>query len=156
MSDPAIEIEVEDPAWRVINDVEQLVSQAAAAALAGLDGGNRPDAGGIVVLLADDAAVAELNQQFRDKGGPTNVLSFPAPTNPEGLLGDIALAFGVCSREAEEQSKSLEDHLRHLTVHGVLHLAGFDHQTDDEAQLMEDLERRVLAGLGVSDPYAAD
>ncbi|MBU2137198.1 MAG: rRNA maturation RNase YbeY, partial [Alphaproteobacteria bacterium] len=85
-----------------------------------------------------------------------NVLSFPAPTNPEGLLGDIALAFGVCSREAEEQSKSLEDHLRHLTVHGVLHLAGFDHQTDDEAQVMEDLERRVLAGLGVSDPYAAD
>ncbi|MBX3480826.1 MAG: rRNA maturation RNase YbeY [Caulobacter sp.] len=110
----------------------------------------------VTILLTDDDVVADLNQRFRGKAGPTNVLSFPAPENPEGLLGDIALAHGVCAREAAEQGKRLADHLSHLTVHGVLHLAGYDHQTDDEAQVMEALERRVLAGLGVSDPYAAD
>ena len=110
----------------------------------------------MVVLLASDEAVAELNQRFRHKAGPTNVLSFPAPENPENLLGDIALAHGVCAREAAEQGKTLADHLSHLTAHGVLHLAGYDHQTDDEAEAMEDLERRVLASLGASDPYAAE
>lgn len=144
---PDIEVEVEDPAWNAVPEVEALVRRAALAA--------RPD-GGVVVLLADDDAVAELNQQFRHKAGPTNVLSFPAPENPENLLGDIALAYGVCAREAVEQGKTLADHLSHLTVHGVLHLAGYDHQTDDEAQVMEDLERRVLASLDISDPYAAD
>jgi len=108
----------------------------------------------VTILLTSDDEVAELNERFRHKPGPTNVLSFPAPPNPENHLGDIALAYGVCAREAAEQGKSLADHLRHLTVHGVLHLAGYDHQTDDEAQAMEALERRVLAGLGVADPYA--
>ncbi|WP_271067148.1 rRNA maturation RNase YbeY [Caulobacter sp. NIBR1757] len=112
--------------------------------------------GSVVVLLTNDASVAELNLSFRHKAGPTNVLSFPAPENPENLLGDIALAFGVCAREAAEQGKTLSDHLAHLTVHGVLHLAGYDHQTDDEAEAMENLERRVLATLSVSDPYAAE
>lgn len=144
---PDIEVEVEDPAWNAVPAVEALVRRAALAA--------RPD-GGVVVLLADDDAVAELNQQFRHKAGPTNVLSFPAPENPENLLGDIALAYGVCAREAAEQGKTLADHLSHLTVHGVLHLAGYDHQTDDEAEAMEELERRVLAALGVSDPYATE
>jgi probable rRNA maturation factor len=144
---PDIEVEVEDPAWNAVPEVEALVRRAALAA--------RPD-GGVVVLLADDDAVAELNQQFRHKAGPTNVLSFPAPENPENLLGDIALAYGVCAREAAEQGKTLADHLSHLTVHGVLHLAGYDHQTDDEAEAMEELERRVLAALGISDPYATE
>jgi len=144
---PDIEVEVEDPAWNAVPEVEALVRRAALAA--------RPD-GGLVVLLADDDAVAELNQQFRHKAGPTNVLSFPAPENPENLLGDIALAYGVCAREAVEQGKTLADHLSHLTVHGVLHLAGYDHQTDDEAEAMEELERRLLAALGVSDPYATE
>jgi probable rRNA maturation factor len=147
MCDPEIEVEVEDPAWNAVADVEALVTRAALAA---------GPAGGVVVLLTDDDTVAELNQQFRHKAGATNVLSFPAPDNPENLLGDIALAYGVCAREAAEQGKTLADHLSHLTVHGVLHLAGYDHQTDDEAEAMEDLERRVLASLGVSDPYAAD
>lgn len=144
---PVIEVEVEDPAWNAVPEVEALVRRAALAA--------KPD-GGVVVLLADDDAVAELNQQFRHKAGPTNVLSFPAPENPENLLGDIALAYGVCAREAAEQGKTLADHLSHLTVHGVLHLAGYDHQTDDEAEAMEELERRVLAALGISDPYASE
>jgi probable rRNA maturation factor len=151
MSDPEIEVEVEDPAWNAVEGVEAVAQRAALAAFEAL-----PDRGGVVVLLTDDDAVAELNQQFRHKAGPTNVLSFPAPANPENLLGDIALAYGVCAREAADQGKTLADHLSHLTVHGVLHLAGYDHQTDDEAEAMEDLERRVLAALGVSDPYAAE
>ncbi|WP_346764262.1 rRNA maturation RNase YbeY [Caulobacter sp. SLTY] len=106
------------------------------------------------MLLTGDNEVADLNTRFRHKPGPTNVLSFPAPPNPENHLGDIALAYGVCAREAAAQGKTLADHLRHLTVHGVLHLAGYDHQTDDEAEAMEALERRVLADLGVADPYA--
>jgi probable rRNA maturation factor len=200
---PEIEVEVEDPAWNAVPDVEAVVVRAAVAACALLDAdpqspfpleGGRVGVGGvptgrleerdgapapssdqpdtaartppanpppsrrraIVVLLASDGEVADLNQQFRHKPGPTNVLSFPAPQNPENLLGDIALAYGVCAREAAEQGKSLADHLSHLTVHGVLHLAGYDHQTDDEAQAMEDLERRVLASLGVSDPYDSE
>jgi probable rRNA maturation factor len=84
------------------------------------------------------------------------VLSFPAPPNPEGHLGDIALAFGVCAREAAEQGKPLDHHLQHLVVHGALHLVGYDHMTDAEAGEMEALEREVLAGLGVPDPYAAE
>jgi probable rRNA maturation factor len=154
MSDIEIEVEVEDPAWNVVSGVEAVVTEAARAALNALESSAASET--VVVLLTDDDAVAELNQQFRHKTGPTNVLSFPAPENPENLLGDIALAFGVCAREAAEQGKTLTAHLQHLTVHGVLHLAGYDHQTDDEAEAMEDLERRVLAVLGVSDPYAAD
>lgn len=109
----------------------------------------------LTLLLTDDESVRELNRDFRQKDAPTNVLSFPAPPNPEHSLGDIALAFGVCAREAAEQGKPLAHHLQHLVIHGVLHLLGFDHIGDDEAEVMEDLERAVLAGLGVPDPYAA-
>jgi probable rRNA maturation factor len=84
------------------------------------------------------------------------VLSFPAPENPERHLGDIALAYGVCASEADEQGKTLADHLQHLVAHGVLHLTGFDHETDAEAEAMEARERVILASLGVSDPYAAE
>jgi probable rRNA maturation factor len=142
-----IDIEIEDEAWTaVLPDTEALVLRAATAALDG--------EGGVTILLADDEAVADLNQRFRDKVGPTNVLSFPAPENPEDHLGDIALAYGVCSREATEQGKPLAHHLQHLVAHGVLHLLGYDHQNEAEAEEMEALERRILAGLGVPDPYA--
>jgi probable rRNA maturation factor len=110
---------------------------------------------GLVVLLTDDETVRDLNARFRDKDKPTNVLSFPAPRNPQGHLGDIALAYGTCAREAEEQGKPLAHHLQHLVAHGVLHLLGYDHMSDDEAEAMEGLERVVLAGLGVPDPYQA-
>lgn len=150
-ADPVIDIEIEEPAWtRAEPDAQALVRAAAAAALAHEAAG----AVGVCILLADDAAVAALNRDFRGKDGPTNVLSFPAPDNPEGSLGDIALAFGVCAREAAEQGKTLADHLQHLAVHGVLHLLGYDHIADDEAEAMEGLERVILADLGVSDPYA--
>ncbi len=141
-----IDIEIEDPAWSAaLPNAEQLALEAAEAATA---------EGGLAILLTDDAAVAELNQRFRDKAGPTNVLSFPAPANPENHLGDIALAYGVCAREAAEQGKPLAHHLQHLVAHGVLHLVGYDHQTETEAEEMETLERRILAGLDVPDPYA--
>jgi probable rRNA maturation factor len=147
-----IDVEIEAAEWTaVLPDAELLVRQAAEAALAqeGADGE------GVVVLLTDDATVQELNGRFRSKDSPTNVLSFPAPPNPERLLGDVALAFGVCAREADEQNKPLEHHLQHLVAHGVLHLLGYDHMSDDEAELMEGLECVVLAGLGVPDPYQA-
>ena len=124
--------------------------RAAARALA-----DRSAAGGVVILLADDAALQRLNRDFRGKDKPTNVLSFPAPANPEGHLGDIAIAYGVTAREAEPAGKSLADHAAHLAVHGVLHLLGYDHQTTAEAEVMESLERATLAALGIADPYTA-
>lgn len=146
-----IDIEVEDTAWTdALPQAEALVRRAAEAALTH----ERAD-GGVTLLLTDDASVRELNAQFRRKDSATNVLSFPAPENPEDHLGDVALAYGVCAREAAEQGKPLGDHLQHLAVHGVLHLLGYDHIGDDEAEAMEGLERAVLAGLGVPDPYAA-
>ena len=112
--------------------------------------------GSISILLTDDDALAELNGRFLGKPTPTNVLSFPAPANPDGHLGDIALAYGVCAREASAQGKTLAQHLSHLTVHGVLHLLGYDHLSDGEAEVMETLERTVLEALGVPDPYAVE
>jgi len=110
---------------------------------------------GVSLLLTNDLAVRALNAQFRRQDKPTNVLSFPAPTNPERFLGDVALAFETCAREADEQGKPLAHHLQRLTAHGVLHLLGYDHVTDAEASEMEGLERVILAGLGIADPYAA-
>ncbi|MGA0606070.1 rRNA maturation RNase YbeY [Phenylobacterium sp. VNQ135] len=147
-----IDIEVEDGAWTAaLADAEALTRRAATAAL--LSEGAEGE--GVSLLLTDDATVQALNARFRDQDKPTNVLSFPAPPNPEKHLGDVALAFGVCAREAVEQGKPLADHLQHLVVHGVLHLLGYDHMSEDEAEAMEGLERVILAGLGISDPYAA-
>lgn len=147
-----IDIEIEDPAWtQALPHAAALVRAAAEAALAS----EGADGEGVTLLLTDDAAVRELNARFRQKDAATNVLSFPAPHNPERHLGDVALAFGVCAREAGEQGKPFAHHLQHLVVHGVLHLLGYDHMTDAEAEAMEGLERVVLAGLGVPDPYAA-
>ena len=100
--------------------------------------------------------VRQLNARFRGKDGATNVLSFPAPASAGLHLGDIALAHGVCAREAVEQGKTLAAHLSHLVVHAVLHLLGYDHEAEAEAEVMEARERRLLAGLGVADPYGLD
>jgi probable rRNA maturation factor len=150
-----IEIEVEDPAWReAAEDVEAVVLRAASAAMAAADAEPERE---VVILLADDDVVQDLNARFRDKDRPTNVLSFPAPEAlpgfPPAPLGDIVLAFGVCAREAAEQGKTLRNHLTHLVVHGVLHLLGRDHMDEAEAEVMEAEERSILASLGVSDPY---
>jgi probable rRNA maturation factor len=146
-----IEIVIEERAWRTAEPrVRSLVK---AAALATLKAENRTG-GDVVVLLAADSRLKALNAAFRGKDSPTNVLSFPGPTAADNL-GDIALALGVCSREAAEQGKTLAAHLQHLTAHGVLHLLGYDHETDAEAEAMEAKERLILAGLGVADPYAS-
>ncbi|WP_439470417.1 rRNA maturation RNase YbeY [Brevundimonas sp.] len=145
-----IEIEVEDGAWSAaLPEVEAVVTRAATAALGTIEGD-------IVVLLTDDEAVREINARFRDRDRPTNVLSFPAAESAFPHLGDLTLAYGVCAREAVEQGKTLSDHLSHLTVHGVLHLLGRDHEDDAEAEEMEAEERSILASLGVADPYTAD
>jgi probable rRNA maturation factor len=144
-----IEIEVEDPAWTAaLGEVIALTEEAArAAAHLGNDGT-------IAILLTNDAALRDLNARFRERDLPTNVLSFPAGEYANDQLGDIALAFGVCSREAREQAKPLADHLRHLVIHGVLHLLGYDHQSDDQAARMESIERDLLADMNIRDPYA--
>jgi probable rRNA maturation factor len=151
-----VDIEIEDEAWmKAEPEVEALVWRAAQAVL---DAHEDIDGNGIVILLADDDSVQTLNRDFRQKDYATNVLSFPSVispgANPEGQIGDIVLAFGVCQREAIEQGKPLAHHLQHLVAHGVLHLLGYDHQDDVEAEAMETFEREILAGLDIPDPYA--
>ena len=145
-----IEVEVEAEAWtQVLPEAEALARTAAEAALV-----DRERAGDLVILLTDDAALRELNRGHRGKDQPTNVLSFPAHSSAAPHLGDVALAYETCAREAAEQGKSLAHHLQHLVAHGVLHLLGWDHMTEAEAEAMEGRERLILAGLGAPDPYA--
>ncbi len=112
--------------------------------------------GSACIALSSDAEIARLNAAYRGKAAPTNVLSFPAPASdePTRFLGDIGLAAETVAREAREQGVHLVDHLQHLIVHGLLHLEGYDHQTEAQAEVMEALEVRILAKLGVADPYA--
>jgi len=137
-------------------EFDALAERAVLAALAGA----KPKIKGaaeISVLLTDDEEQRELNRQWRSKDASTNVLSFPQiePFEPViGLLGDITLARETLEREALELDKSLQDHFTHLVVHGFLHILGYDHLDEDEAQTMENLETQILAGLGIADPYA--
>ena len=110
------------------------------------------DPGNLTILLADDRRLEALNAQFRGKQKPTNVLSFPAGDGD--YLGDVAIAYGVTAREAQDAGKSIHDHALHLAVHGVLHLLGYDHESAREARIMEPLESAILAKLGIDDPYA--
>lgn len=149
-----IDVEIEDGAWTAaLADAENLARRAAEAALAAI--ASNPG-GDVAILLADDETLHGLNARFLGKDKPTNVLSFPAGGAMAGHLGDIALAFGVCAAEAQGQGKPLAHHLTHLVCHGVLHLLGYDHEDGADAEVMEDLERRVLAGLGIPDPYQTD
>ena len=140
-----IDIEAEDDAWSGdVPDVEGVVRRAAEQVA---------PPGDVVILLTDDDTVRNLNDRFRGKDRPTNVLSFPAPENARPHLGDIVLAHGVCAAEARAQGKPFADHLSHLVIHGILHLMGHDHEADDEAEAMEAQERTLLAALGIPDPY---
>jgi probable rRNA maturation factor len=143
-----IAVAVEDPAWAP--EAEALCRLAAAATLAAA--GRR--GGELSILLSDDAHLAALNSRFRHVDGPTNVLAFVA--GAPGLLGDVIVARETTTEEARAQGKALVAHLSHLVVHGTLHLLGFDHHDDDEAQRMEAMEVRVLAALDIADPYAAE
>lgn len=152
-----IDVVIKDAAWSAFKDVESQVKQAG---LAAVDASNVPVRGDaeIAVMLADDGMVRKLNAQWRAKDKPTNVLSFPAVPLARianaPMLGDIIIARETVLREAQDEQKEPADHLQHLVVHGVLHLLGYDHETDDDAEKMEALERAILAGLGIADPYA--
>lgn len=139
-----IEVVIDDPRWPlVLGDAEAFALRCHAAAARA-----EPRVGaGAALLLADDAALRRLNRQFRGKDNPTNVLAFP------GAPGDIAIAYETCAAEAGGVGDRFRDHAAHLIIHGLLHLAGHDHETDEEAAAMETLETRILASLGVADPY---
>src|SRR4051812_38142395 len=149
-----IDIIVESALWDTLPQAEQTVRGAIAQALVAT--GREAD-GGLAVLLTDDAAVQRLNAAWRGLDKPTNVLSFPAATAVGNRhLGDIAIAFETTAREASGEGKPLTDHLSHLAVHGFLHLVGYDHESDADAETMERLERTILAHLNVPDPYQGD
>ncbi|MDX8347955.1 rRNA maturation RNase YbeY [Cognatiyoonia sp. IB215446] len=159
----SVDIVIEDPRWA---DIAALAERATDAALERL--GLEPSAFEISLLACDDARIAVLNEDFRGKATATNVLSWPSaeraaamdgemplPPSPgvDAELGDIAIAFETCHREATEAGKPFADHTLHLLVHGTLHLLGFDHVRDRDATLMEGLETEILGKLGLSDPY---
>jgi probable rRNA maturation factor len=147
----ALEIIVEAPGWAPMRAaIETAVARAAAAAAMHIEA-LRGDAS---LLLADDARLSALNQQFRRKAGPTNVLSFPSGEARGGFLGDIAIAFETAQREAGECGAPLVDYVVHLALHGLLHLVGYDHETEEEAAIMEGREAALLDELGVYNPYA--
>ena len=138
---------VEDPKWRTHRGLAARLTSAAEAA--------RKAArlkGGFTILLAGDRKLRALNHNFRGKDKPTNVLSFPGA---DGYAGDIALAYGATKKEAKAAGKTMINHATHLVVHGVLHLAGHDHERPKQARAMEGLEVKILGRLGIADPYAA-
>lgn len=155
-SEALIDVEIEDESWiEALPDVASVMEKGIGAALKAAGFSDEAD---VVVLLTDDAEMQRLNAEYRRKNKPTNVLSFPAPREMSVKgelehLGDLALGFETCAREAKEQGKTLYDHLLHLAVHGTLHLLGYDHEDEADAEEMEAIERQILAGMGVADPY---
>jgi len=151
-----LELRVDDDNWKQIDDLAHIVTGAFKAGLES-SGVSIADVGATIVL-ADDLTVKQLNQQWRNQENATNILSFPAPKDEktetgQRYLGDMILALGVVSGEADEQGKALATHLCHLVIHGALHLLGYDHMKDDEARQMEDLERTAMTALKLPDPY---
>lgn len=151
-----VDITASAPGWDAAVDTALLVDAAKAAFLAGGGAG----AGEVSLLLGDDARIRELNRTWRGKDKATNVLSFPldAPHAGHGprVLGDIALAYETVARETGARGISVSQHAAHLVVHGMLHLLGYDHESELQAQKMETLEVRVLDGLGIPDPYESE
>lgn len=143
-----VQLVVEDPAWRAHRGLQARLKRAAEAAAKAAK-----LRGAFTILLADDARLKTLNHDFRGKNRPTNVLSFPS--EQKGYHGDIAIAHGVTAAEAAAAGKRFADHACHLAVHGVLHLAGYDHETERDAKVMEPLEAKILAAMGIADPYRA-
>ena len=160
----AVDIIMEDPRW---GDISVFAEMGCAAALK--EAGLEPDDFEISLLACDDTRIAALNEDFRQKGTPTNVLSWPSeergaevagampmpPTLPmDAELGDIAISYDTCAREAAEAGKPFDHHVIHLIVHGTLHLLGFDHVRDADATLMEGLETEIHGKLDIPDPYS--
>ncbi|NQV45019.1 MAG: rRNA maturation RNase YbeY [Rhodospirillales bacterium] len=164
-----IDIIVRDSRWEAaVENVVDISREAACAAFA--VGVSRPLSAEAALVLADDEFIATLNKQYRGRDGATNVLSFAATDSDDPsmdlgqpiqdgvpvMLGDIIVAYETAVREADESGISAEHHLRHLVVHGTLHLLGYDHMTDDEAAEMEPLETQILGAMNVADPYDED
>jgi len=141
-----ISLIIEDEGWRSHRGLQSRLKLAAQAArrAAKLKGD-------FTILLSNDRKLRTLNRDFRGKDKPTNVLSFPTDTD---YAGDIAIAYGVTQKESRAAAKAFADHAIHLVVHGVLHLAGYDHERPRDAKVMEPLEVKILARLGIADPYA--
>jgi probable rRNA maturation factor len=151
---PSVDIVTESPLWKTVPLVRATLRRAIAAAAP-----KELHKAEVAVVLTDDQSIRALNRQWRGRDEPTNVLSFPAHLGERGNggpvhVGDIVIAYETTAREAGAEGKSFLHHLSHLAVHGFLHLVGYDHESYDEAETMESLERRILARLGVPDPYA--
>ena len=155
------DVVIEDERWETLG-LAALAEKACWAALKTVD--ITPFGREICIMACDDARIAELNTEFRKKLSPTNVLSWPAyhltpqtagqvPNDGGDSFGDIALAYETCIREALEENLTPADHVTHLIIHGCLHLLGFDHESDHDAEVMEALEVTALASLGISNPY---
>src|SRR3954452_22744029 len=157
---PETEVLIVAECWSAEADAEAIVHRAieAAAAMVDADTGDAE----LAVMLTDDAGIRTLNRNWRSIDKPTNVLSFPAlqptgaPSSDEAprMLGDIAIAYETTRSEAGDEQKPFDHHLSHLAVHGFLHLIGYDHEQDDDAEAMESLEQEILAQPGIPDPYA--
>ncbi len=147
-----VEIVEDDGDWSRVEGLDGLIHSAAGAAFERAAEGHQTAI--VSLALSSDAIVAELNERFRGKAKPTNVLSFPAGDGGlDGQLGDIIIALETVEREAQEQGISVQHHLQHLVVHGVLHLLGYDHETTADAERMEALEIEILSKLGIANPY---
>ncbi len=158
-----IAIDVRSDQWtEVVGDVQEVALRAVHGGLDAAMGPEGPSE--VAIVLADDAFVRDLNRDYRGIDQPTNVLSFANDDEPNApvmagaprMWGDVIVAFETTDREAEEQGLSLSDHLSHLIVHGILHLVGYDHETDDQAAEMERLEVEILARMGIDDPYRGE
>ena len=146
--------EVEAGDWQSIADLQALIQRAGKAALPPREKRS------VHILFTDDAAMRDINREWRGFDKPTNVLSFPAAPQPVpkgevAHLGDLVLAWETVNSEATTQGKAAADHISHLIVHGLLHLQGFDHETEQEGDEMEARETEILAGLGIADPYVS-
>lgn len=148
---PSVDIQIASPQWDAQPAAEQTVREAIAAAAGAVEAGE----GEVSVVLTDDATIRVLNRDWRKIDKATNVLSFPAPDNAAGekMFGDIVIAYETLARECEEEDRIFLHHLAHLTVHGFLHLIGYDHQTDSDADAMEALESKIMIAMKRPDPY---
>lgn len=158
MKTPQIDITIEHEGWPPEKTLQALISAAVGTAAEILDLEWEPG-GELSVLFTGDAHMAQINGQWRNKAKPTNVLSFPAEERVIGeaaglMIGDLVFALETIRQEAAEQEKPFEHHLSHLAVHGFLHLFGYDHEETNDAEIMESAEIKVLAKLGIGDPYA--
>lgn len=152
-----VDLSVEAGDWPPEETLRYWIEKATAASVEVAD--LEPIAGSeISFVFTDDVSIRKLNREWRDKDKPTNVLSFPGSDPEKGvygpLLGDVVFAFETVRREADEMGIEFHNHLTHLTIHGVLHLFDYDHQDEEEAEVMETIEKAILASLNIDDPYA--